>query len=560
MDQFFGRIVDVQRKTEGDMLAAAAAVDATTLTVYDTADFDETGGQLLLSGITYTYSGVDDATATITLATAVTVAAAVDDPVDVLDSELGGTVVEYVAHVLLDDQDPDDEPIEVTVQHALVPMLVEAVRGGASESVTLARDGDDDLMISQVDGKLAEELVADQAILDAAAAFDKATLALTETELAIAISDGRVNVYYQTAAPWAAGDATKDANLGDLWYDTDSGTIETRLVYRWMGQFNRNWVLVSDQSIVKALKDAQSAQTTADGKIVHFVSATAPVAEGYGDIWTNTAEDNKKYWWNGSAWAALLVGDAAIAATLTGKVIQTAFSGNRIRMRQDSAGGVIEGFTGDGSGETYPSLINPTIFGAGGTRRLALDLQTGRFSPGGTYIGYLRLFSGTSDGTSGPQATFSVDQVNVDGILSVAGRANVTGEVHGAAGFHDDGLNGGGLTGASIGNGGRIVRTTSSKRYKKNIRNAKVNVPGLRRLAAKVFRRKDEGKDGREYLGLIAEDVEAAGFDHLVFHDAEGRVEGVHFDALTVALLAGWQSQQDQIDALTARVTALEGP
>lgn len=581
MDQFFGRIVDVQRKTEGDMLAAAAGVGATALTVYDTADFDETGGQLLLSGITYTYSAVDDATATITLTTPVTVAAAVDDPVDVLDSELGGIVVEYVAHVLLDENDPDDEPIEVSVQHALVPMLVEAVRGGAAESVTLVRDGDDDLMIHQVNGKLAEELVADQAAIDAAAAFDKATLALTETELAIAISDGRVNVYYQTTAPWAAGDATKDANLGDLWYDTDSGTIETRLAYRWMGQFNRNWVLVSDQSIVKALKDAQSAQTTADGKIVHFVSATAPTAEGYGDIWTNTAEDNKKYWWNGSAWAPLLVGDAAIAAALTGKIIRTALSGNRIQMRGDGAGGIIEFFSGV-SGETA-GYINPNQWSGSGIPGLSIAPGTSGSYTNRPQIDMAALSSGGGQIEFSGQSFFNhlltawagVEvhgglEVNSGGLRVWAGGLEVSGgstqvngltasgELHGDTVYVDSVPTTASAANTFMGSAGQLQKSTSSKRYKKNIRNAGLSVDAILALKPRRFQSRSPSDGDGWFVGFVAEEAHDLGLTEFVVYDAEDRPDGFAYPAFTAALQAVCQSQQTQIDALTARIVALE--
>ncbi len=356
LEQFFGRIVDMVRVNDGDALAAAVTIGASTLTVYDVADFDETGGQLLFGGDVYVYDEVDPDANTIHLTTTVTVAGAIDDPVDAFDEELGQVVVEYVAHVLLDDQDTEDDPIEVTVQHALVPMLAESVRGGATETVTLLRDGDDDMVITQVDGKEAVDFLADAAVAAADEAFDQALAALTQAELALAISDGQVDIYYQTSAPWANGSALHDDDTGDIWVDTDASDT----AYRWL---NRTWTLIGDASIVAALLAAQSAQTTADGKIVHFVGPTAPTAEGYGDIWTESDNDNKKWYWDGDSWEPLLLGSAGIATLLIGKTVvagSSATSGERVVLRLDGSGGILEFFSGLAF-EAAPGSLNPTV-------------------------------------------------------------------------------------------------------------------------------------------------------------------------------------------------------
>lgn len=576
LEQFFGRIVDVVRRTDGDELVTAAAIGATVLYVEDTTDFDETGGQVLLGGTVYAYSKVDHDANTLTLSTGLTLAGAVGDPVDAYSTELGQIVVEYVAHVLLDDQDRDDEPIEVTVNHALVPMLVESVRGGASESVTLVRDGEDDLVIWQVDGKLATELVADQALINAASAADQAMNALTAAELAEAVTDGHILYYYQTSIPWANGSTNRDANFGDCWVDTDS---VPKVAYRWKN--TRVWTLIADGSLVAALFDAQDAQVTADGKIAHYVGTWAlpagpppsvGTAHSYGDVYTKTNEDNREYYWSGTAWVANILGDAGIAATLTGKIIQTAFSGNRIRMRQDAAGGVVEGFTGLAS-ET-PGVLDPQVSGS----QPAMQLKSGT-TP--TYPNFAEVFlTAGSAGTNSivylgadkvvvPQTitianglTVTAGGASVTGNSSVSGAFNATGNITAGNQLHGNTLwsdvdAGGVNSGADIGADGKIKRTTSSKRYKKLIRKAKVDVAAVLGLVPRTFKRRDE-KDGPEYLGLIAEEVADAGVDHLAFHDAEGRVDGIHYNALTVSLLAVCQSQQTQIDDLTARVEALE--
>lgn len=167
LEQFFGRLIGMSRQSLGSTLTVDAAVGATVLDVAETGDFDGDGGEIVTpDGTVYTYVSVDEEASTITLDTPLTAALSEDDEIVLYDSELAGEVVEYVGLVLLDDQDPGDEPIEVTIQHSLVNLLAETIRGGAAEAVTLVRDGDDDLMLWQVDGKVALDVALEQSVAD----------------------------------------------------------------------------------------------------------------------------------------------------------------------------------------------------------------------------------------------------------------------------------------------------------------------------------------------------------------------------------------------------------
>ncbi len=83
-------------------------------------------------------------------------------------------------------------------------------------------------------------------------------------------------------------------------------------LYRWNGS---SWVDVQDDEIAQAIADAATAQSTADGKIVSFYQPSAPTAEGIGDLWTDTDDSNKLYRWNGSAWVSIR--DTGIAQALS---------------------------------------------------------------------------------------------------------------------------------------------------------------------------------------------------------------------------------------------------
>ncbi|MFE9924258.1 tail fiber domain-containing protein [Streptomyces sp. NPDC005774] len=112
---------------------------------------------------------------------------------------------------------------------------------------------------------------------------------------------------------------------------------------------------------------------------------------------------------------------------------------------------------------------------------------------------------------------------------------------------------------------GTFARNTSSIRFKENVRDYAVNVDAVLSLEPKLYDRKDQVdeetgklKEGRkDEVGLIAEEVEAAGLDWLVNY-LDGEVDGLRYDLLGVALLPVVQRQADQISALGERLVALE--
>ena len=122
---------------------------------------------------------------------------------------------------------------------------------------------------------------------DIATAQADATQAIADAATAQGTADGKVVTFIQASAPTADG-------TGDLWFDSDDGNK----LYRWSGAA---WVEVQDDDIAQAISDALNAQTTADGKITTFYQASAPTAEGVGDLWHDT-DDGKSYRWDGTDW------------------------------------------------------------------------------------------------------------------------------------------------------------------------------------------------------------------------------------------------------------------
>jgi len=76
-------------------------------------------------------------------------------------------------------------------------------------------------------------------------------------------------------------------------------------------------------------------------------------------------------------------------------------------------------------------------------------------------------------------------------------------------------------------------------------------------LRPRIYKRPDSD---REEIGLIAEEVDEAGLKHVVVYDAEGRPDALAYDLLVAPLIHVVKEQKERIDALEARVAALEQP
>lgn len=135
-----------------------------------------------------------------------------------------------------------------------------------------------------------------------------------------------------------------------------------------------------------------------------------------------------------------------------------------------------------------------------------------------------------------------------------------TSSMHAAAGLFDDSANGGGVTAANIGSSGRVIRaSTSSRKWKTNVVDM-VSPNKILDLVPVEFEWRDQpdiAPDGTPDIGLIAEDV-ADAYPLMATYDKDGAPNGVRYDKVSLALLAVVKEQQATIEALTARVTALE--
>ncbi|MBA7617110.1 hypothetical protein ES703_24421 [subsurface metagenome] len=134
-------------------------------------------------------------------------------------------------------------------------------------------------------------------------------------------ADGKILSFYQDSAP------TSGMSLGDFWIDTN----DKNKIYRYNGT---SWVLARDTDIAQAISAAAGAQATADGKVVTFYQDSAPTAEGVGDLWVDTNDNNKLYRWNGSSWAQVVWMLDAIQDGTYSKVLTTDISAGHIKLSE----------------------------------------------------------------------------------------------------------------------------------------------------------------------------------------------------------------------------------
>lgn len=124
--------------------------------------------------------------------------------------------------------------------------------------------------------------------------------------------------------------------------------------------------------------------------------------------------------------------------------------------------------------------------------------------------------------------------------------------VNGQAAFL--GLAAGAGTPLHIDGNSRLVRNTSSKRYKENIKDLGAEFPKLLELKPIRFQWKESKQ---EDIGLIAEDVDAVIKD-LVVYDKEGNPDAVKYDKISLYLLGLMKEQQGQISRMRVEIDELK--
>ncbi len=104
--------------------------------------------------------------------------------------------------------------------------------------------------------------------------------------------------------------------------------------------------------------------------------------------------------------------------------------------------------------------------------------------------------------------------------------------------------------------------STSSIRWKEDIAPLDYSARDILKMNPIFFRYKadhlEPGSDRPLEVGLVAEQLAELGFDEVIFRGKDGQPDGIAYERLAVLVLKVCQEQQTQIDALSARLDALE--
>jgi len=176
------------------------------------------------------------------------------------------------------------------------------------------------------------------------------------------------------------------------------------------------------------------------------------------------------------------------------------------------------------------------------TQAMTLD-SSGNFNVGGTDTNVRGLFIGAS----ATSANYAFAAKNSSGTLLLAARND--GYII-AAGVYSN-------TSASSANvfvdtDGSLKRSTSSLKYKTNIKNAIHGLNELIKLRSVTYNGINDGN--KIFGGLIAEEVDAVGLSEFVVYDADGKPDALHYGPMVSLAFKAIQELAAEVAELKAKV------
>ena len=103
----------------------------------------------------------------------------------------------------------------------------------------------------------------------------------------------------------------------------------------------------------------------------------------------------------------------------------------------------------------------------------------------------------------------------------------------------------------------QIKRSTSSRKYKTDIRDYDKGLDAVKTLRAVYYKGINDGQ--RQFAGLIAEEVDDAGFHEFVQYAADDTPDSLAYGNMAALFVKALQDLSTKLDAATARIATLEG-
>jgi ribosomal protein S8 len=105
---------------------------------------------------------------------------------------------------------------------------------------------------------------------------------------------------------------------------------------------------------------------------------------------------------------------------------------------------------------------------------------------------------------------------------------------------------------------GSLQRSTSSLKYKKNVKDAIHGLKEVLQIRPITYESKNELESGKVFGGLIAEEIDAIGLKEFVQYAQDGTPDAIAYGNMVSLLTKAIQEQQTIINDLKARIEALE--
>ena len=120
-----------------------------------------------------------------------------------------------------------------------------------------------------------------------------------------------------------------------------------------------------------------------------------------------------------------------------------------------------------------------------------------------------------------------------------------------------------GYVAAYINNDGRVGKSPSARRFKKDIHDHGYSVADLLAIRLRTYRLRasvfgDGWEEAPVEVGVIAEELIEAGLSEFVHFDADGEPDTVHYERLALVAIGALQDMAATVATLAARIDALE--
>lgn len=236
-----------------------------------------------------------------------------------------------------------------------------------------------------------------------------------------------------------------------------------------------------------------------------------------------------------------LSGDRITGGTITGTVIQSRSSGQRVVVNSST----LDFF--NSSGQASGSLAGGGGQGVfiqsedGNTDVTVLNAGASMYQIGGGYVGVDS--GGTTIGANSGRTYFQDPRIEMPFITSDTSAANIR---------------------WGAGGGGRLFFIPSARKYKLDIQDATANLEALNLRPRTWIDKGQYERNGNSAEGLyrvpgfVAEEVLEAGLEEFVTYDEDGEIQGLSYERMTAALIPVLKHQQNVIEELTARIETLE--